>query len=62
MNMIKKYLKITKRIIALFVILVLNMSSFAAVGANDGSAFVTKAEFDALVNTSMSKWIIMNLL
>ena len=49
--MIKKYLKITKRIIALFVILVLNMSSFAAVGGNDGSAFVTKAEFDALVNT-----------
>ena len=40
-----------KRLIAIFIIISMNVSSFAAVGANDGSAFVTKAEFDALVNT-----------
>ena len=50
-RIIKKYSKITKKIISLLVVLVLNITSFAAVGANDGSAFVTKAEFDALVNT-----------
>ena len=49
--MIKKFLKISKRLIALFVVILLNINSYAAVGANDGSAFVTKAEFDALVNT-----------
>ena len=37
--------------IALFIVVLLNINSYAAVGANDGSAFVTKAEFDALVNT-----------
>ena len=36
---------------ALFIIVLLNINSYAAVGANDGSAFVTKAEFDALINT-----------
>ena len=36
---------------ALFIVVLLNINSYAAVGANDGSAFVTKAEFDALVNT-----------
>ena len=37
--------------LALFIVVLLNINSYAAVGANDGSAFVTKAEFDALVNT-----------
>ena len=37
--------------IALFIVALLNINSYAAVSANDGSAFVTKAEFDALVNT-----------
>ena len=36
---------------ALFIVVLLNINSYAAVSANDGSAFVTKAEFDALVNT-----------
>lgn len=44
-------IKIYKRIIGLFIIVVMNINSYAAIGANDGSAFVTKAEFDALVNT-----------
>ena len=36
---------------ALFIIALMNINSYAAVSGNDGSAFVTKAEFDALVNT-----------
>ena len=36
---------------ALFIVALLNINSYAAVSGNDGSAFVTKAEFDALVNT-----------
>ena len=46
-----KMIKLYKRIIGLFIIVVMNINSYAAIGANDGSAFVTKAEFDALVNT-----------
>ena len=46
-----KFSKITKRILSLFLVAILNTTSYAAVGGNDGSAFVTKAEFDALVNT-----------
>ena len=47
----KKFFKLGKRMMALFIVVLLNINSYAAVGANDGSAFVTKAEFDALVNT-----------
>ena len=47
----KKFFKLGKRMLALFIVVLLNINSYAAVGANDGSAFVTKAEFDALVNT-----------
>ena len=47
----KKYIKRMKRLIAILSILAMSTNSFAAVGGNDGSAFVTKAEFDALVNT-----------
>ena len=36
---------------ALFIVALMNINSYAAVSGNDGSAFVTKAEFDALVNT-----------
>ena len=46
-----KFIKLGKRILALFIVVLLNVNTYAAVGANDGSAFVTKAEFDALVNT-----------
>ena len=47
----KKHIKRMKRLIAILSILAMSTNSFAAVGGNDGSAFVTKAEFDALVNT-----------
>ena len=40
-----------KFILCILLILSINFTSFATVGANDGSAFVTKSEFDALVNT-----------
>ena len=40
-----------KRILAVLMVIILNATSYAAVGANDGSAFITKSEFDALVNT-----------
>ena len=36
---------------ALFIVALLNINTYAAVSANDGSAFITKAEFDAIVNT-----------
>ena len=47
----KKFSKVGKRVMALFIVALLNINSYAAVSGNDGSAFVTKAEFDALVNT-----------
>ena len=47
----KKFSKIGKRVLAFFLVALMNINSYAAIGANDGSAFVTKAEFDALVNT-----------
>ena len=47
----KRILHISKRIVALVLIVAMCQTSFAAVGANDGSAFITKAEFDAIVNT-----------
>ena len=43
--------KIVKKITALFLVLLLSIDSFAAiVSDNDGSAFITKAEFDSLKN------------
>ena len=36
---------------ALFIVAFMNINTFAAVSGNDGSAFVTKAEYDALINT-----------
>ena len=47
----KKFSKIGKRVLAFFLVALMNINTYAAIGANDGSAFVTKAEFDALVNT-----------
>ena len=54
----KKYRfgKIFKRAMALFIIVIINFNSYAAVvSSNDGSAFITKAEFDALVNDFNSR-------
>ena len=46
-----KKIKFLKRIIALMLVLILCVESYAAiVSDNDGSAFITKAEFDSLKN------------
>lgn len=45
-----------KRMVALFLVLLLSINSFAAVVSdNDGSAFITKAEFDSLKNDFQSQ-------
>ena len=45
----RKSTKIIKRLLALFLVVLMSINSFAAiVSDNDGSAFVTKAEFEAL--------------
>lgn len=46
-----RHMKIFTKLIAIVCLLTMNINSFAAVSANDGSAFITKAEFDVLVNT-----------
>ena len=52
----KKSTKIFKRFIALFLCVLMSIESFAAVVSdNDGSAFVTKAEFEALKNNFSSQ-------
>ena len=52
----KLFSKIFKRALALFIIVIMNFNSFSAVvSSNDGSAFITKAEFDALVNDFNSR-------
>ena len=41
--------KLSKRLLALFLVVIMSLSGYAAVvGDNDGSAFITKAEFDSL--------------
>ena len=45
----KKFSKIGKRVLAFFLVALMNINTYAAVGANDGTAFVTKAEFDDMM-------------
>ena len=48
----KKIKRMLKRVVAAFATLLLCINSFAAiVSDNDGSAFITKAEFDSLKNS-----------
>ena len=47
----KNLFKIFKISLAFSIVSAMSINTIAAVGANDGSAFITKAEFDALVNT-----------
>ena len=43
--------RLIKRLVALLLVLLLSIESFGAmVSDNDGSAFITKAEFDSLKN------------
>ena len=47
----KKRIRLIKRVISLLLVLIFSIESFAAVVSdNDGSAFITKAEFDSLKN------------
>ena len=49
-------LGLIKRALALFLVLLLSIENFAAVVSdNDGSAFITKAEFDSLKNSFQSQ-------
>ena len=52
----RKELRLIKRLVALFLVLLLSIESFGAVVSdNDGSAFITKAEFDSLKNDFQSQ-------
>ena len=47
----RKSTKLLKRLVALFLVVLISIESFAAiVSDNDGAAFITKAEFDSLKN------------
>ena len=52
----KRSTRIVKKLLALFLIVLMSINSFGAVvGDNDGSAFITKAEFDSLKNDFQSQ-------
>ncbi len=52
----RKSTRIVKRLLALFLVVLMSIDSFAAVVSdNDGSAFITKAEFDSLKNNFQSQ-------
>ena len=52
----KKSTRIVKRVLALFLVVLMSIESFGAVVSdNDGSAFITKAEFDSLKNNFQSQ-------
>ena len=52
----RKSTKIVKRILALFLVVLMSINTLGAVVSdNDGSAFITKAEFDSLKNNFQSQ-------
>ncbi len=52
----RKSTRIVKRLLALFLVVLMSIESFGAVVSdNDGSAFITKAEFDSLKNDFQSQ-------
>ena len=55
-----KVQKIVKKLLALFLVVLTSIESFGAIlGDNDGSAFITKAEFDSQVkefNTEINRY------
>ncbi|MBO6120020.1 MAG: hypothetical protein J6P02_06090 [Lachnospiraceae bacterium] len=52
----RKSTRIVKRLLALFLVVLMSINTFGAVvGDNDGSAFITKAEFDSLKNDFQSQ-------
>ena len=48
LTQMNKFIKLGKRILALFIVVLLNINTYATANSNDGSQFITKAEFDAL--------------
>ena len=44
----KKFSKIGKRVLAFFLVALMNINTYATAASDDGSQFVTKAEFDSL--------------
>jgi hypothetical protein len=52
----RKGLILFKRLVAIFLVLLFSINTFAAlVGDNDGAAFITKAEFDSMKNDFQSQ-------
>ena len=52
----RKSTRIVKKLLALFLVVLMSIESFGAVVSdNDGSAFITKAEFDSLKNNFQSQ-------
>ena len=52
----KRSTRIVKKSLALFLVVLMSINTFAAVvGDNDGAAFITKAEFDSLKNDFQSQ-------
>ena len=52
----RKSTRIVKRLLALFLVVLMSINTFGAVVSdNDGSAFITKAEFDSLKNDFQSQ-------
>ena len=52
----RKSTRIVKRLFALFLVVLMSIENFGAVVSdNDGSAFITKAEFDSLKNNFQSQ-------
>ena len=52
----KKSTRIVKKLLALFLVVLMSINTFGAVVSdNDGSAFITKAEFDSLKNDFQSQ-------
>ena len=51
-----KSTRMVKKLLALFLVVLISIENFAAVvGDNDGAAFVTKAEFEALKDNFSSQ-------
>ena len=52
----RKSTRIVKRLLALFLVVLMSINTLGAVVSdNDGSAFITKAEFDSLKNNFQSQ-------
>ena len=46
----KKFINVYRRTIAMIAIVLMSINTYATTASNDGSSFITKAEFDSLMN------------